>query len=67
MVRGQVEVVLSLDVLIEEVVLAGVRTLAAVVGAERYEAAGEFVVILLSIEVWLYVLVSDIQHADGTE
>lgn len=49
MVRGQVEVVLSLDVLIEEVVLAGVRTLAAVVGAERYEAAGEFVVILLSI------------------
>lgn len=46
MVRGRVEVVvLSLDVRIE-VVLAGVRTLAAVVGAERNEVAGELVVIL---------------------
>lgn len=30
----------------DEMVLAGVRTLAAVVGAERYEVAGELVVIL---------------------
>lgn len=50
-VRGRFEVVVvllrSLDVvLIEEMVLAGVRTLAAVVGAERYEFAGEFVDIL---------------------
>lgn len=49
MVRGRVGVVLSLDGLIEEVVLAGVRTLAAVVGAERKEVVGELVVILLSI------------------
>lgn len=46
MVRGRVEVVLSLDDLIEEVVLVGVRMLAAVVGAERKEAAGELVLIL---------------------
>jgi hypothetical protein len=39
-------VVLSLDDLIEEVVLVGVRMLAAVVGAERKEAAGELVLIL---------------------
>lgn len=52
MVRGRVEaeVVLlgSLDVVLieDEMVVAGVRTLAAVVGAERNEFAGEFVDIL---------------------
>lgn len=47
MVRGRVLVEGSLDVVrIEEMVLAGVRTLAAVVGAERNEFAGEFVDIL---------------------
>jgi hypothetical protein len=37
---------LDVDLIEDEMVLAGVRTLAAVVGAERNEFAGEFVDIL---------------------